>query len=88
MTLNRLNLSPWISTFTAVTALVKIALAELSIGEALAMLFILALIQASRIIDYKFPERPDLYSEVADYKKRIEELEHDVTALKFGVIKK
>ena len=72
-----------ISVTMPLALFVKIMLSSLSISEAVAVVGLLSLLQVSRIIDYKFPKRPDLFSEVADYKKRIEELEHDVTALKF-----
>lgn len=52
-------------------------------SEALAAFAILATLQAAHIIDYRFPERPDLFHDVEVSKDKIEALERDVTALKF-----
>ena len=66
--------------------IIKMFIFSVSIGESMAVLFILLAVQAARIIDYKFPERPDI--DINKLNDQIEELERDVTALKFGNIRK
>lgn len=77
-----------ITLIVSLAMLVKMFLFGVGIGDSLAALFILAAVQVSKVIDYKFPKRADLFQEVETQKKKIEELESDVTALKFGNIRR
>lgn len=56
-----------------------IVFSEMTTPESITVLFILTALQAARVIDYKYPERPDLYSQVEELKKKTDE--HSVSLL-------
>lgn len=73
----------------------KLCFAGLTLTDCLGALIILVTIQAVRVIDYLFPKRPNLFNELSlvqdqinIIKSKSEELEHDVTSLKFGISQK
>lgn len=75
----------------AIVALVKLIVHGLTLADSLGVLFMGALLHAHTIVSYVYPKRPDLYLDVSELKgsldvliTRIEALEHDTTALKFG----
>lgn len=69
----------------------KILTIGLSLADSLGVLFIFLGVHLKTIIDYQFPERPDLFNEISQLKlkllnqtERSDVLERDITALKFG----
>lgn len=73
----------------------KLIFSGLSISDCLGALILLITTQAVRIVDYNFPKRPDLFVEMDALKKlnqdllqKTDELERDVTGLKFGMARK
>jgi len=77
---------------TLVITIVKMILSTLTTQDVLGLSLVLIIYQASRVLDYKYPKRPDLFSEVQSLRERIFELEskfdgleHDMTGVKFGL---
>lgn len=86
--INKQELTFWTGIVLCIGVFIKMMLFEVKFSEALSVLFILAAMQVSRVIDYCYPERPDIYKDIEEAKKKIESLESDVTALKFGNLRK
>lgn len=83
--------------FIAITVVVfmKLALLGITYQESLGALVLLLSLLAAKVIYYKFPKRPDLYSEMSllqqtmnEYITKVEGLESDVTGLKFNGMKR
>lgn len=73
----------------------KLCYAGLTLTDCLGALIILAFTQVAMIVDYVYPKRPDLYQELSlvqdelkQIKSKSDDLEHDVTSLKFGISQK
>ncbi len=73
----------------------KLCYTGLTLTDCLGALIILAFTQVARIIDYVYPKRPDLFQELSlvqdelkQIKSKSDDLEHDVTSLKFGLSQK
>lgn len=67
----------------------------LTISDALALFVILAGLIGRSISDYLYPKRPDLFREMLEIKKSIDDVraksdehERDLTALKFGAARR
>ena len=65
-------------------SVVKMAFIGLTLADSITILAMLACCQISRIIDYKYPERPDLYALTEKHDTKLDRLESEVTALKLG----
>lgn len=77
---------------TLVITIVKMILSTLTTQDVIGLSLVLIISQAARVIDYKYPKRPDLFSDVehlniriADMESKFENLEHDMTGVKFGL---
>lgn len=75
--------------------LLKLILVGLSLADALGAFVILGSFIAKTVTDYQFPQRPDLFKEMIDLQNRQSALEaekdqiqSDLTALKFGAVRK
>jgi len=66
----------------------KMLFLTVTTAEGIAILSILTAYQVARIIDYKFPTRPDLFDDVMKMKVQIEDLDRELTALKFGSLRR
>lgn len=86
--INKQEFSFWTGILLALGIFVKMMFFDVTLGDALSVLFVMAAIQAARIIDYQYPERPDIYKDVLEAKEKLARLESDVTALKFGNLRK
>lgn len=78
--------------FTILIALVKLSMSTLTIPDGLGIFVILTVSLAARIVDFKYPKRPDLYADMLkaqmdleDLKTKLSNLNFDVTGLKFGL---
>lgn len=74
----------------AVALFLKALVAGVSISDCAALLVVLGYLTALKVIDYKYPKRADLFSEVYELKTQIDELnkkldenQRQVTALSF-----
>lgn len=70
--------------------LVKLVVYQVSLADCLAAMVLLLAISAAKVIDYMYPKRPDLYTQIKSLESQIdqlviknEDLERDVTAMKF-----
>jgi hypothetical protein len=86
------QVSKYLIISTLVIAIVKLILSTLTTQDVLCILAILTVSQAARVLDYKYPKRPDLFSEVESLHKKISDieskydvLENDMTGVKFGL---
>lgn len=86
------QVSKYLIVSTLVIALVKLILSTLTTQDVICILAILIVSQAARVVDFKYPKRPDLFSEVeslqkklADMESKFDGLEHDMTGVKFGL---
>lgn len=77
---------------TVLIGLVKIALSTLVLSEGLGLFVVLSSLLAARVVDYKFPKRPDLYHDMKQIQDlqsamltKIENLESDMTGVRFGL---
>lgn len=77
---------------TLVVAIVKIIISTLTLPDVLALILIPVISLAARVVDYKYPKRPDLFSEIEllnirihDVETKTDELESDMTGVKFGL---
>lgn len=75
-----------------IAVLVKLVFFEISFAACLAAFVILVTIQSIKVIDHLFPKRVDLYSELENLKREIDELkaknerlESITTGLQFGM---
>lgn len=64
---------------------------DFTIADALGMLVLLSAILGQKVVDHLFPKQPDLFQEISDLRKAVENLtkrselsERDLTALKIG----
>lgn len=77
---------------TLVITIVKMILSTLTTQDAFSVSSILIILLGARVVDYKYPKRPDLFSDVellniriADMESKFDNLEHDMTGVKFGL---
>lgn len=75
--------------------LLKLMTVGFSIADAIGALVILGGLLAKTVIDHKFPKLPDLFKEMVDLQNRQsaleaekDEIQRDLTALKFGSVRK
>ena len=78
--------------FTLITVLVKMGLSILTFQDSFGFLIVVSLFLASRITDFLFPKRPDLFlalekcnNELSEIKSKLDDLESDMTGVKFGL---
>lgn len=81
--------------FLILALLGKLLVVGFSLGESLAALAILCAIMIKPIVEHNWPKRQDLFKEMHELKIAFEtisqkqsEVERDVTALKFGAMRK
>jgi len=69
----------------------KLLAIGLTASEALGAFVVLASIQATKIIDHRFPRLPDVFKEIEimkDQMTRIDAMERDLTAIKLGAMRR
>ena len=78
------------SQIVILVLLVKLVVYRVSYADCLAATVLLLAISASKVIDYLYPKRPDLYTQLNSLESQVqslviknEDLERDVTAMKF-----
>ncbi len=81
--------------FTILIGLVKISMSTLTTPDGLGLFIILTVSLAARVVDYKYPKRPDLFSDmlqaqmqIESMKVKIENLESEMTGVRFGLKQK
>ena len=86
------QVSKYLIISTLVIATVKMILSTLTTQDVIGLSLVLIISQAARVVDYKYPKRPDLFSEVellnnkiAELESKFDNLEHDMTGVKFGL---
>ena len=70
--------------------LVKLALYQVSLADCLCVMVLLSFMLAEKIVVYNYPKQPNLYTQQKELESKLqdlvlknEELERDVTAIKF-----
>lgn len=74
-----------LSILSVIVLVFKLALSSLTLADVMGVVTLLLVSQAARVVDYKYPRRPDLFPQVEELTKKVESLEHDMTGVKFGL---
>ena len=75
--------------------LVKVSLLNVTYPEAIIYISVLLILLFKPVLEYKYPKRQDLFKEMHELHtqqslllNRFEEMESDLTAIKFGALRK
>lgn len=81
----QVDIHKWIGLLIILTFFVKLLMSTLNIPDAIGLLVVASVSLAAKVVDYKYPKRPDFYSDLELLKSKVDELEHDMTGVKFGL---